>query len=251
MTVSPDKLRRFLRKRGKRPLVLAHRGARRDAPENTLLAFETALNQGADGVELDVRMSADGELIVHHDEEVRTAKGAHVALGKLSGSQIRALRTESGEPVPTLREVLLFGARTGALLNVELKADVRAPLFMAREAARQICVHGGDGVLLSSFSPAQVWLLSRCLPELPVALLLHEEQTVLPHLLPLALLGAVGVHAQLEMLSDELLVRARRAGALFNVWTVNKPSDAVRLAQQGVDALITDVPALVLPALSA
>ncbi len=250
MNVDP-RCKSFRRREGKRPLILGHRGARRDAPENTISAFELAMAQGADGVELDVRMSQDGELFVHHDDHVRTASGRHVLLSRLSGAQVRALSTHSGHPLPSLHEVLLFAARTGALLNVELKGDGPAPLYMAREAARQIRIFGGTGILLSSFSVAQVFALARLLPELPVALLMHKKQRLVPWTLPLRSLGAVGAHPEVSMVTPRLLHRVREQSCLVNVWTVNDPEQARELCLAGVDALITDVPGVILKSLCA
>lgn len=238
----------FRRKAGQRPYVLGHRGARAHCPENTMVAFERALADGADGVELDVRMSADGALVIAHDDHI-TTQGGPVALHRLSLAQIQALATKSGEPVPTLRQVLEFQARTGAYVNVELKGDVPAPAWMAGQAAHLIRQHGGQGIVMSSFDVRQVRLLAQALPHVPVALLIEQSQRLMSKFVPIALLGAVAVHPQASLLDAAFMARLRNKVAVINTWTVNSPAEARRLSALGVDAIITDDPKLILDAL--
>jgi glycerophosphoryl diester phosphodiesterase len=247
--VSALSARPFQRKEGRRPFVLGHRGARALCPENTMLAFQRALDDGADGVELDVRMSADCELFISHDDTLKTESGG-VSLKSLSAAQVHALRMQSGEPVPTLREVLHFQARTGAYLNVELKGDVPSPQWMARRAAAEIGQHGGQGIVLSSFNPRQVFLLAQLLPEVPAALLFEHKQRLLPRLLPLGILGASAAHPEACLIDSALMTRLRAKVPLINVWTVNEVAEARRLSELGVDGIITDNPRLILGAFS-
>src|SRR5512146_2344972 len=114
--------------RGDRPLVLGHRGASGEAPENTVVAFRMAVEQGADGVELDVWRCGTGEVVVHHDPDARRPAGAAVRITTASLRQLRSLdggawkgETFRGERIPTLREVA--EALPGSVLNVELKSS--------------------------------------------------------------------------------------------------------------------------------
>ena len=108
------------------PVIFAHRGASAHAPENTLAAFELALAQGADGIELDVKLSADGKVVVIHDATVDRTTGAHGRVKDLSLAEMRPLNAGSffsekytGEKIPTLEEVFeAVGKRT--FINVEL-----------------------------------------------------------------------------------------------------------------------------------
>jgi len=247
MTV-PESIRPFQRQAGQRPFVLGHRGARAHCPENTMLAFERALADGADGVELDVRMSADSELFISHDDHIQTTQGA-VSLRSLSRAQVQALSTKSGEPVPTLREVLTFQAKTGCYMNVELKGDVPAPVWMAKRAASLIRQHGGYRIVLSSFEPRQVFFLARQLPDVPVALLFDATQQLMLRSLPMRWLGAHAAHPQATALDAALMSRLRERVGLINTWTVNTPQEAKRVAALGVDAIVTDDPKLILSAL--
>src|SRR5512138_1617646 len=127
-----------------RPLVLGHRGASADAPENTLAAFRLALAQGADGVELDVWRCATGEVVVAHDEDARRVAGVDLRIRDAPLAALRALDVGAwkgdrfgGERIPLLAEVL--EALPGAVVNVELKAagrDVRLAAAVARVIAQ-------------------------------------------------------------------------------------------------------------------
>ena len=108
--------------------ILGHRGASRDAPENTLAAFELALAQGADGVELDARLCGSGEVVVFHDQRLERLTGATGKVADTPWSALKALEVRAGPPgsapgrIPLLAEVLAGLPRT-ALINVELKSE--------------------------------------------------------------------------------------------------------------------------------
>lgn len=224
-----------------------------------MLAFEQALLDGADGVEVDVRMSSDGELFIAHDDAIATL-GGPVLISRSSRSQVAGLATVHGQPVPTLRQVLEFQARTGAYVNIELKGDVIAPLWMAARAAELIRRHGGEGVLLSSFHLPQVFSLVRRLPNIPVALLLDAPRTTVGQALlsaamlhcgrALVYLGAGAVHPKAQLLDETAMTRFRAHFRLINTWTVNTEEDVRRLAALGVDGIITDDPKMARLALS-
>lgn len=226
-----------------RPFVLGHRGARAHAPDNTLLAFELAIEHGADGIEIDVRMTSDGALRIAHDEEIHfEGVKKPLKLGHLSTAQVDNLRLPGGHRVPTLRGILEFQSRTGCMVNVELKGAVANGAFMCEQAAREIRVHGGSGLVLSSFSPLIVQRLSKLLPEIPTALLFDKSQKLTQRVLPLRPLGAVGAHPEDGCVTPELVARLKKKGAFIGVWTVNDSARAHELAKLGVDVLISDDP---------
>jgi glycerophosphoryl diester phosphodiesterase len=215
-----------------RVLVLAHRGANRLAPENTVPAMARALELGADGVELDVHRTADGQLVVRHDAE--TPAGL---LGDLTRAEIAAAFPD----VPTLATVL--DVCRGRLVNVEVKdpdpraADVLVALLERRDRT--------DDVLVSSFHLPTLDRVHQSVPGLPTGLL----ATGLDPLVALAMAvehGHTALHPALRILPDAPAVveRAHAAGLQVNVWTVNGPEDLLRLRDAGVDAVITDVPDL-------
>jgi len=230
--------------RSQRPLVLGHRGARQSAPENTLLAFELALEEGADGVELDVRMTQDGAIVVFHDADLEVWGGRKRRISDFPLSELRAARSGT-EQIPTLDEILAWQDRSGAFLNIELKGDGPRPLELARRVAD--LVRGRPATLLSSFQASIVRNLSRALPDMTTALLVEREQLLGWAFWPPRLLGTSAIHPAESLLNERLLARLRAGGASWiGTWTVNSPERAVALSKLGVDAIITDTPRKIL-----
>ncbi len=217
-----------------RMLVLAHRGANRLAPENTVAAMVRAMELGADGVELDVHRTADDHLVVRHD-----AASPSGVLCDLSLAQIRSALPE----VPTLAEVL--DVCQGALVNVEVKdPDPRAvDLLVTLLGARD----GADDVIVSSFHLPTIDRMRSLAPHVATGLLtvgidpLEALVTVDSH-------GHRALHPDVRSLRGPVLgaltQRARERGLRVNVWTVNDPDELRRLEAAGVDAVITDDPSL-------
>jgi len=232
--------------------VYGHRGARARAPENTLDAFDLALREGADGIELDVRMTADAELVILHDGHLSLVGGDAVRVEALSLAQVRAAGRRQGIVIPTLDEALAWHRDTGKLTNVELKGDVPQRAWMARRAAAKIRFFGTSGILISSFHPALVRAMTLLLPEVPAALLLEAGRIdALEHAVGgYRFLGAIGVHPERRLLTPDYFRPLARRGALVNTWTVNAPDEARRLAALGVDGIVTDRPLEILAALS-
>lgn len=238
---------RWRRADGQRPLVLGHRGARHAAPENTFEAFELAIHEGAEGVELDVRLSADRHVIVFHDRTLARLTGWHDVrdVEAVPGAELERLG------VPRLADVLDWAARGGHRVNVELKRDVsnRAELVQKTLAIVGALPEPEAVVLFSSFDPAIVRALSLGLARVPVGWLVHAGQRVLRRAPGFRLLGARAVHPENVLCTPSEVARHRRAGAIVNVWTVNDPARARELADLGVDAIISDVPGRILEAL--
>jgi len=239
------------RRRATRPLVYGHRGARARAPENTLVAFEQALAEGADGIELDVRATGDGQLVVLHDGHLPRGAGRVARVDRLSLEQTRHLGRSLGYSIPTLDEALAFHHASGKLTNVELKSDVPSWPWLAHQVARRIRHFGTAGILISSFHPGIVLWMTKLLPEVPAALLLEAGRlNEAEHAIGgYRLLGAVGVHPERRLLTAPYFEPLSRRGALVNTWTVNDPAEAVRLARLGVDGIVTDRPLEILAAL--
>jgi len=240
-----------------RPLVLGHRGASADAPENTLAAFRLAMEQGADGVELDVWRCATGEVVVAHDEEARRTAGVDLRIPDAPLAALRALDVGGwkgerwrGERMPLLAEAL--EALPGAVVNVELKSrgrDVR----LAEAAARVIARAGAGGrVVVSSFDWRLVVAFRLAAPEVPVGLLFERERAWQARLwLALRLLGPSAVHPDRRLVTPGRARAWAARGLAVNVWTVDDPEEARRLAGLGAAALITNVPARIAAALRA
>ncbi len=232
-----------------RPLVIGHRGVRRPGiVENTLAAFEAAADEGAEAVELDVRLCRSGELVVLHDPTLeRVTEGDdHRAAADLTLPELArvTLRSEHGRArVPSLAEALAFARERRLPVNVELKRDVPSRPEVVRAAARLL--HGWDPahtIVVSSFDPAMLAGLAALAPRVPRALLVHRTRWHVLHAALAMPLGAAAVHLERTLTRPELVRSLQARGLLVNVWTVNDPGEARDLADLGVDGLISDAP---------
>jgi glycerophosphoryl diester phosphodiesterase len=233
------------------PLVLAHRGARRVAPENTVEAFRTALEQGADGVELDVHRTSDERLVVHHDA---AADGLGV-LATRSLAEIRAARPE----IPTLEEAL--DACAGSLVNIEVKnlpvdADFDPEDHAAEMLAEALAARGRqDDVLVSSFNLVTIDHLRSIDESIPTAFLVMLGFEPLDALTLCHSHGHGSFHPFVGLLAGavatSVVQHAHELGVRVNTWTVNDDDEMRRLAAAGVDGIVTDVPDVALRALRA
>ena len=226
-------------------LVIAHRGASAYAPENTLPAFELAVRQGADMLELDVQRSADGVLVVFHDDTTERWDGRKRMAAACTLAELRALDI-GGERVATLAEVCAFARESGVRLNVELKAA-----GFGRDVAKML--HDErveDLVLISSFVETALHEFAAASPQIPRAFLMGTD-TYRPDIRfreawpfrALRRTSARAWHPTYELpLVDWLIPRVRRAGYQVNVWTVDDVLVMRRLLALDVDGIITDVP---------
>jgi glycerophosphoryl diester phosphodiesterase len=229
--------------------VLGHRGASRDAVENTLEAFMEARNQGADGVELDVHRTVDGELVVHHDAAVD-------GFGILAEHELPAIRAALPS-IPTLAEVL--DACTGLLVNVEIKNSPHDADFDPDDRGAAAVVEllrardRHDDVLVSSFHLPTIDRVHALDPEVPTGYLVVVDPLPIPALELAYEHGHRAVHPHYAAMSEahaaDAVERAAALGLGLNVWTVNDPPDVVRFAELGVDSIITDTPRIARQAL--
>jgi len=232
-----------------RPLIWGHRGASAEAPENTLAAFRLALQQGADGVELDAQRCASGEAVVVHDESLERTTGHAGLVTQAPWSALRSLDAGSwkgerfrGERVPLLAEALAAFPR---LVNVELKCEDADDRGLTVEVVRVVREAGAaDRVLLSSFNPLCLWRARRQAPEIARALLFEREQRwPLRSALAAPALGVAALHPEHVLATPARVRRWRRRGYSVGCWTVDDPEAADRLYQSGVSGLITNRPA--------
>ncbi len=233
-----------------RILNLAHRGARKQAPENTLPAFRLAAELGADGIELDAQLSKGGTAVVMHDFSVDTTTNGHGLVGEFPLTELKALDAGShfspefaGTPIPTLEEV--FAALGPVLLiNVELKSDAIRDNGLEAEVIRLIeDFNLQDRVILSSFNPFALNRARRINPRIKRGYL---WATNLPLLLRWRLLRRLAhedmFHPQWDATTAQMVKRAHAQHHLLNVWTTNEPDDMRRMMALGVDAIMTDYP---------
>jgi glycerophosphoryl diester phosphodiesterase len=233
-----------------RPLNIAHRGASQVAPENTLAALRAAREMGADGVELDVSLSADGEVVVIHDDTVDRTTDGQGLVRHLWLDSLKSLDAGSwfgprfaGERIPTLREVLEW-AQDGTLLNIELKGISPRPDGLEHKVIRLAREHRLQGrVMLSSFNPFALRRAKTFDPDIETGLLYSPD---LPLFLRRAWLRPFcrpdALHAHHTLVSEAYMGWARERGYRVNVWTVDDAQDMAGLVSQGVDMIITNRP---------
>jgi glycerophosphoryl diester phosphodiesterase len=261
-----------------RPLVIAHRGARSLAPENTLAAARKALEAGADMWELDVAVTADGELVVVHDDTLeRTCNVAQVFAGRRPwqvwdftlaeiqamdfGSwfgekdpfgQIQAgvvshqdMASYAGEKAPTLRQALEFTRDHDWRVNVELKdqpGDELGEILVERTVAlvQELRMEREDRVAISSFNHDYLRAVRGLNPRITIQALTSEVIDGLPGYLEG--LGTSACNPEIGIWSPGELRHLGQRGILFNVWTVNDEAEMERLVLANVHGIITDFP---------
>jgi glycerophosphoryl diester phosphodiesterase len=241
------------RPENRRPFVLGHRGARSRAPENTLAGFDLAMDEGADGVELDVRLCGSGQIVVCHDRTLeRVSSGRDLRLvEQIALLELEQVDVGDGQRVPTLEAVLDWARERRARVNVEVKRDVRDLALLVRRVSElvQSVSDAPERILVSSFDVRAVRWLARELSGVAVGWLVHARQHLLNGAPGFSWLGARAVHPQNVLCTSESVARWKRRGALVNTWTVNDETRAAHLAGLGVDALISDDPGRILRAL--
>ena len=219
------------------PEIIAHRGTPREWMENTLPSFERALQQGADGIELDVHVTSDGTVVVHHDatyRDLRVSSQDRLTFAATTAADLRRVRLPSGDAIPTLDEVLdLVATRATVYIEVKAKAMENALVqCLAQHATSRVAVHAFDH-------------------RIPVAIRARRPQTVIGFLsasYPLnfnALLLREHVDAlwqEAHLIDDALVAAAHAVGTRVIAWTENDAVHARALTAMGVDALCTDTP---------
>jgi glycerophosphoryl diester phosphodiesterase len=254
---------RGFRGRG-RPLVIGHRGVRRPGVvENTLPAFAAAAQEGAEAIELDVRLCATGEPVVLHDPTLdHVTAGADLRAAAdlpldvitrvplVAPAVAGASAPEGTFRIPTLAEALAFARERGLPVNVELKRDAPSRTAIVRAVARLLDRWDpAHAILISSFDPAMLAAFGALVPRLPRAILVHPTRYHLLHAGLALPLGAAAVHLARTLTRPDLLRSLRARGLAVNVWTVNDGAEARDLAALGVGALISDAPGEVRAAL--
>ncbi len=243
-----------------RPLVFAHRGGARLSPENTLAAFDRAVAEGVDGLEMDVRLSRDGEVMVCHDARLDRTCDATGVIADLTACELAQVdagyRFSPGDgthpfrgvgvTVPMLRDVM--ARYPGMLLIVELKDDSAA---MARAAVEVVREAGAlERVCFGSFFGAVLGEVRRLAPAATTSgsradVLWAVMASRLGLLPPFHRYRALQVPEQREnirVITPRFVRAARRAGVPVQVWIVDRPEDIRRLLELGVSGIITDRP---------
>ena len=254
-----------------RILVHGHRGARAMRPENTLPAFEYAIAQGVDVLELDMAVTRDGIVVISHDPHLNRAicqgpEGGETAIHKLTFSQVRqwdcgALQNPlfpkqkpmPGTKMPTLEEVFELAAATGVQFNIETKIDPKtpdlapAPATFARLVVDLVRKHGVEQrVIVQSFDFRTLNEVRKLAPEVRLSALYEGSPRSLVEIAREAGGGETSVEIvspHYSLLTREQVRAAHVAGLQVVPWTANTPELWRRLVDAQVDAIITDDPA--------
>ena len=223
---------------------IAHRGASWDAPENSLAAIATAINQGADYIELDVQQTADGTLVLLHDRDLLRIAGDRRAIWEIDYSELLSMDAGSwfaldfaSERVATLAEAIEL-MRGRAQLYLEIKTSPQMPDLVAATVAELQRLDFVADTVAAGLSPQVLNEAVALEPNLRTSLLVHTA------------IGTLGVHPYSALGLREGIVTprqiraARQGGYALHVWTVNNRRDMHRYIDMGVDGIITDAPAL-------
>lgn len=234
------------------PLIYAHRGSSTHVPENTLAAFARALEQGADGIELDAKLSADGELVVIHDQTVNRTTNGQGRVNRLTLAQLRSLDAGrwmdpsfSGEKIPTLAEVFeLVGGKMVIMIELTNYLSPHDSLAIkVVELVRKFKLQ--NSVMISSFLPSNLTAVRSQWPNAPVGILSlrglpgmilrssfsrwFSPEYLLPHY---------------SDVTAEYVEKRTKEGRRLNVWVVNTPDEMRKMIGYGVEGIITDDPLL-------
>ena len=217
------------------PELVAHRGASRERPENTLAAFAVALDHRAGGIELDVHATADGVVVVHHDPvphgvypDGRSERRPIAQLGYVELSTLRL----TGEAIPSLRDVLaLVGDRATVYVEIKGAGIERAVVDVVRASGARCAIH--------SFDHATIGRVRELAPEIPRGLLFDsgDAETMLREM---AAYDARDLWPQATLIDAAMIESAHRAGKRVVAWTVDDRRLASYLMAIGIDALCTD-----------
>jgi len=224
-----------------RPLVIAHRGASGERPENTLAAYELAVAQRADMIEIDLHRTRDGAIVIAHDERLAGLPGDS-EIGECSLAEVRAV-ADGERRVPTLDEVLDgFGARIP--FNLEIKSSPVHP-YPGIEAETLAALHSrglGPSILCSSFDDSVLRRLREAAPAARIGVLVSPRAP--EHWLErCGAVSAEAVHFWKGLATDDAVETAHREGLAVYVYTVDDPVQMRALLDRGCDGLFTNFPA--------
>ncbi|NMA95372.1 MAG: glycerophosphodiester phosphodiesterase [Clostridiales bacterium] len=234
------------------PRIIAHRGASAHAPENTMPAFELAIEMGAEGIELDVHLSKDNEVVVIHDATInRTSDGEGIVkdmtleelrkfdFGKWFGDEFE------GTHIPALKEVLELLKDWDGLLNIEIKGHIEIYAGIEQRVIDLIEAYNmKDNVIISAFNHFYLRNIKNIDPDIKIGLL-YGVGLVEPWLYAKNI-GAEALHPSYHAIDSELIDGCRKSNVILNPYTIDEIEDIRRMIDLGVDGIITDYPDRVL-----
>jgi glycerophosphoryl diester phosphodiesterase len=229
-----------------RPLIVGHRGASAHAPENTLIAFRLAREQGADAIELDAKRCASGDVVIMHDATLDRTTNGDGGVHEWSLAELRTLDAGKGERIPTLDEVLEEVGRY-MLVNVEVTNYTTRDDGLEAAVVTVVRRHRLEQrALFSSFNPLSVRKLAALAPDVPRAILYSAD---MPLYLRNVWLGPFVRHEfrhpDHTLVTPEMVQQLGERNLRVNTWTVNEPEEIKRTSACRVHGIIGDSPTLI------
>ncbi len=233
--------------------IVAHRGASRVAPENTLAAFRLASRQGARWLEFDVSLLGDGTPVLHHDRTLDRCTDRTGPLDRLTAADLAGIDAGrwfgaqfTGEPLATLEQALDLIGQLDLSANLEMKLHDAAPEPIARAVVKALANRpwARARILVSSYSLGVLEALRRLMPDQPLAVLYRNPPAGWPE--ALAALGACSLHIRHDRLTREILSQARADGVHVRVYVINEPPRMEPFRAAGLTGVFTDHPPLFL-----
>ncbi|MBE6835462.1 MAG: glycerophosphodiester phosphodiesterase [Ruminococcaceae bacterium] len=242
------------------PLVLAHRGANKRAPQNTLPAFRKAVEFNADGIETDVHLSKDGEIVICHNYTIDATSNGEGLIRDYTCDELKKFDFGSyfsdefkGVTLPTLSEALDI-VKDMQLINIEIKAP-QVKNDLVKRTVDMVQKYGlRDRVIISCFNPECIRESKEIDPGIRTGLL-YENDDLGKEIMAFgvekycAQLNANAAHPGKDLITEEEVKRLHEMNMMVNVWTVNEKEDILRLTEWGCDALISDIPDFVMSVL--
>lgn len=223
-----------------KPLVIAHRGDTTKALENTLPAMEAALKLGVDGIETDLRLTRDGEVVLFHDDDFQRLAGRKGSVETSTLAELRALRLRDGSSIPTLVELLELAAKK-LLLNLEIKGFSWIHPTLEKRTLEILQKFGlKESILLSSFHPLTLWRLRRLAPEFKRGYLFEDTWLGKTSFSTLSsVIDPFSIHPPRTVVTEEF---AKKYSQPIFVWTVNEEDAMEKFIRLKIHGLITDQP---------
>jgi len=240
-------------------LVIAHRGANKYAPQNTISAFKKAYELGCDGFETDVHITKDGKIVICHNytiDETSTGKGkvADMTLDELKSYDFGSYFSKQfeGTEIPTIDEFLSFVETTDiSVLNIEIKSPRESETAIVRETIKAVKEHDlFDRLLISSFDPKLLVEAKRIDSKYKTGFLYSPKSPTLVQMIWRQLrftksIGCDAVHPHYVFVNKKFVEDAHNMGIKVNPWTVDDTFNIDRLLKIGCDGIITDLPDVV------
>lgn len=235
------------------PLVLAHRGANKVAPQNTLPAFEKAIQFNADGIETDVHLCKDGEIVICHNYTVDATSNGKGSIDEMTFAELRELDFGSyfsndfkGTTLPTLAELLTL-VKDMNLVNIEIKPPQKDNDLVKRVVEEVYKFGIEKNSIISCFNPECIRQVKEIDKDIKTALL-YEDDELGNEIMTFGVakycqqLNADAAHPHRNLITHKEILELHNLGIAVNPWTVNTREDIIRLTNWGCDALITDIP---------